>query len=139
MTAQAKPSKFLRLALGGVAFAALMTSGTVVGKASPAEARAQLAQQALAKGKVDRAIGHAEQAVAASPRDPAMRLVLAQAYLKAGRFESAAATFNDAMDLGDTSPRTARTRSAEPSSAIRVASVRSSVAPSTSSNDTAWP
>ena len=107
MTAQAKPSKFLRLALGGVAFAALMTSGTVVGKASPAEARAQLAQQALAKGKVDRAIGHAEQAVAASPRDPAMRLVLAQAYLKAGRFESAAATFNDAMDLGDTSPRTA--------------------------------
>jgi len=107
MTAQAKPSKFLRLALGGVAFAALMTSGTVVGKASPAEARAQLAQQALAKGKVDRAIGHAEQAVAASPRDPAMRLVLAQAYLKAGRFDSAAATFNDAMDLGDTSPRTA--------------------------------
>jgi Flp pilus assembly protein TadD len=107
MTAQAKPSKFLRLALGGVAFAALMTSGTVVGKASPAEARAQLAQQALAKGKVDRAIGHAEEAVTASPRDPAMRLVLAQAYLKAGRFESAAATFNDAMELGDTSPRTA--------------------------------
>jgi hypothetical protein len=48
-----------------------------------------------------------EAAVQASPRDAALRVALAQAYMQAGRFQSAATTYDDAMDLGDNSARTA--------------------------------
>lgn len=49
----------------------------------------------------------AEQRVARSPRDASSRAALALAYLSAGRFGSAATTFEDAIALGDQSPRTA--------------------------------
>src|SRR5690606_20931689 len=49
---------------------------------------------------------NAEAAVLADPRNPAWRATLGAAYLDAGRFSSAATSFDDAMALGDTSPRT---------------------------------
>lgn len=99
-------SKALRFALSGAIAAVLMT-GASGGVAAPSVSRsAQQAQEALSKGKVDRAISIAEKAVAANPREATLRGLLGQAYLKAGRFESAATTFEDAVELGDESART---------------------------------
>ncbi len=65
------------------------------------------AQKQLAKGNVEKAIGLAETLVGADPRNAGYRALLGQAYLRSGRFESAATTFNDAMKLGDNSAKTA--------------------------------
>ncbi|MCX7863707.1 MAG: SPOR domain-containing protein [Novosphingobium sp.] len=48
-----------------------------------------------------------EARVAKAPANAALRAALASAYLAAGRFVSAATTFEDAIALGDASPRTA--------------------------------
>ncbi|WP_296674790.1 tetratricopeptide repeat protein [Novosphingobium sp.] len=107
-----RKAKILGLPLGiaGVAAAALLASGTMsttaVAKSSPDETMAE-ATRLLAKGKAEKAIELAEAAVAANPREPSYRSVLGQAYFKAGRFNSAATTYNDAMKLGDNSARTA--------------------------------
>jgi len=52
--------------------------------------------------RTDKAIASAEKAVAKSPRNLEARSRLAHAYLAAGRFDSAATTFEDAQSLGDT-------------------------------------
>ncbi|MFC0204244.1 tetratricopeptide repeat protein [Novosphingobium soli] len=54
----------------------------------------------------DEAVVRAEGRVAKTPRAAAARSALAQAYLAAGRFGAAATTFEDAVALGDRSPRT---------------------------------
>jgi Flp pilus assembly protein TadD len=54
----------------------------------------------------DKDLARAEQRVTRSPRDASARAALAQTYLSAGRFDSAATTFEDAIALGDQSPRT---------------------------------
>lgn len=59
----------------------------------------------IAGVEADRAIAAAEKRVAKAPRDASGRVELAQAYLSAGRFESAATTFQDAVSLGEDSPR----------------------------------
>jgi len=51
-------------------------------------------------------VAAAEARVAKSPRDGALRVDLAQAYLAQGRFNAAATTLEDAMALGEASPRT---------------------------------
>ncbi|MBX7533080.1 SPOR domain-containing protein [Qipengyuania sp. 1XM1-15A] len=77
------------------------------GKVAPTAAHsAAKAETALKKGKSDKAVDHAEAAVLASPRDAYTRTLLGNAYLEAGRFASAAQAFSDAIELGDTSPRT---------------------------------
>ena len=86
--------------------AGLGISNSAVAKSSPDKTAAE-AQKALAKGEVEKAISLAEALVAANPREPAYRALLGQAYLRAGRFESAATTFDDAMKLGDNSAKTA--------------------------------
>jgi Flp pilus assembly protein TadD len=107
-----RKAKVLGLPLGfaGVAAAALLATGTMsvsaVAKSSPDQSLAE-AQKMLAKGKAEKAIELVEAAVAANPREPSYRAVLGQAYLKAGRFESATTAFNDAMKLGDNSARSA--------------------------------
>lgn len=88
-------------AIAGLSFGASAASA-----APRAEVSFETAQAALAKGKVDKAIQHSEAAVEAAPREPAYRVLLGAAYLEDGRFASAAASFGDAMDLGDTAPRT---------------------------------
>ena len=77
-------------------------------KAAPqADLSAGKAQTALARGDADTALSHAEAAVLADPRNAAYRAMLGATYMEAGRFQSAATSFGDAMTLGDESPRTA--------------------------------
>ena len=68
---------------------------------------ASSAETALAKGSPTAAIDNAEKAVLADPRNSAYRVLLGNAYLKAGRFESARQAYDEAMDLGEDSSRTA--------------------------------
>jgi Flp pilus assembly protein TadD len=101
----------LPLGLAGVMAVALATGAgftpsAVVAKSSPDKVLAE-ARQALSKGQTDKAISLAEGLVAANPREASYRALLGQAYLRAGRFESAAQSLNDAMKLGDNSARTA--------------------------------
>jgi Flp pilus assembly protein TadD len=114
MTANRNPSRIKTLGLpvglaGALAVALVAGTGfseSVVAKPSPDRTAAGV-QKALKKGKIEQAITLAEQIVAANPREPSYRTLLAQAYMRAGRFESATTTFNDAMKLGDNSARTA--------------------------------
>jgi Flp pilus assembly protein TadD len=89
------------------AMAAGLLSGCATSPAPRADLSASRAEAALAKGKTQNAVEHAEAAVLAEPRNAAYRAMLGTAYLDAGRFASASATFNDAMKLGDGSTRTA--------------------------------
>lgn len=95
----------------GLAVTTAMAAGLLTGCATTAAPRADLsasrAEAALAKGKAQDAIGHAEAAVLAEPRNASYRTMLGTAYLDAGRFASAAASFDDAMKLGDNSARNA--------------------------------
>ena len=96
-----------RLALAATtAIAALALPGCTTASAPPADLSFSSAKGALAKGQVDKAIAHAEAAVLADPRNPGFRALLGAAYLEAGRFQSAATSFGDALDLGDENPRT---------------------------------
>ena len=88
-------------AIAGLAFAAAPAAA-----APRAETSFENAQDALAKGKVEKAIKHAEAAVQADGRNPGYRALLGAAYLEAGRVEAAATTFGDAIELGDSNPRT---------------------------------
>lgn len=88
------------------ALASVALSGCTTSAAAPAETSFAKAQVALEKGQVTKAITHAEAAVLAEPRNPGFRALLGAAYLEAGRFESAATSFNDALELGDEDPRT---------------------------------
>lgn len=65
------------------------------------------ARDALNHGQDKRAVALAEAAVAADGRNAALRQLLADAYLRGGRFESARQTYADAIDLGDDSARAA--------------------------------
>jgi Flp pilus assembly protein TadD len=94
----------------GIALTTALAGITLTGcaaSAPPATASASKAEAALAKGKYATAIDHAEAAVLADPRNASYRSMLGAAYLDAGRFASAATSFDDAMKLGDNSPRTA--------------------------------
>ncbi|HMO74177.1 MAG TPA: SPOR domain-containing protein [Sphingopyxis sp.] len=71
-----------------------------LGKPETAVKSASQARAALEKGKTSRAVGLAEAAVSASPRDGQYRALLGQAYLNDGRFASAAAALEEATELG---------------------------------------
>ncbi len=95
----------------GFALTSAMAGALLAGCATQAAPRADLAaakaEAALAKGKTGTAIAMAEEAVQAEPRNSAYRAMMGSAYLEAGRFASAATSFDDAMALGDNSTRTA--------------------------------
>ena len=93
-------------AVAAIAIASGSFSGAVVAKPSPDKSLAA-AQVALGKGQIDKAITLAETAVAGNPREPSYRALLGQAYLRAGRFDSAVTTLDDAMKLGDNTGKTA--------------------------------
>lgn len=88
------------------ATAAVLATGFLAapGFAYAGEARTEL--PALNK-KLEKQVAAAERVVAKAPGDVAARLKLGQSYLAAGRFSSAAASFEDAVSLGDQSPATA--------------------------------
>lgn len=91
----------------GTAMAGALLSGCATNAAPRADLSAASAQEAMAEGQHDRALRLAEQAVTAEPQNASYRALLGKAYLDAGRFASAQASFDDAMALGDRSPRTA--------------------------------
>ncbi|MDP5102983.1 MAG: SPOR domain-containing protein [Erythrobacter sp.] len=96
-----------RIALAvSTALAGLALAGCTTTSAPQAGTSFASAQTALTKGQVGKAIMHAEAAVLAEPRNPGYRALLGASYLEAGRFQSAAASFGDALDLGDENPRT---------------------------------
>lgn len=68
----------------------------------------QLHEQAvrdLREGQLEQARTGMEQAVGLSPRDAGYRLLLADIYLRQGRFESARATYADVLELDPSNPR----------------------------------
>lgn len=89
------------------AMAAALLGGCATNAAPRADLSASQAEAALASGKHAKAIDQAEAAVLADPRNPSYRALLGQTYLEAGRFASAATSFDDAVALGDQSGRTA--------------------------------
>jgi Flp pilus assembly protein TadD len=103
---QAKSNRMIGLAVTTALAAGLLT-GCATQSAPRADLSASKAEAALGKGKHEKAVEHAEAAVLAEPRNAAYRAMLGSAYLDAGRFGSAATTFDDAMKLGDNSARTA--------------------------------
>jgi Flp pilus assembly protein TadD len=110
MTAPAISKGTRNTRLIGLALTTALASATLTGcaaSAPPASLSAGKAQAALAHGDHSQAIDHAEAAVMADGRNASYRAVLGTAYLESGRFASAATAFDDAMKLGDTSPRTA--------------------------------
>jgi Flp pilus assembly protein TadD len=57
------------------------------------------AEAAVRKGEYKEGLGYAARAVELSPRDVGYRMILADLYLKNGRFQSAEATFADVQQL----------------------------------------
>lgn len=91
------------LLLAGAAAAVSLTAGCA-GSSAPKSASAKPARAAT---KSDQAVARAELAVQRDPKSAAARAELGQAYLAAGRFQSATTALDDAMALGDNSGRTA--------------------------------
>lgn len=63
------------------------------------------AGRALQQGNVAQAVGLMERAVAASPQDVGYRMLLGDAYLRNGRFNSARATYAEAVQLDPSNVR----------------------------------
>ena len=103
----------LKFAASGLVLAATMVAcspgvhgsraaavGTNAVKADAEAARLYAAaQEKVAKGDVAGALGLAEQAVSFAPADVGYRMLLADLYLKSGRFQSAHTTFGDVLQL----------------------------------------
>lgn len=100
----------MKLAVSGLVLG-VATSGCSMNKMAGAPSRAAgkpevaakaagQARIALETGKASKAVGLAEAAVAASPRDGSYRALLGQAYLGDGRFASATTALTEAMELG---------------------------------------
>jgi Flp pilus assembly protein TadD len=101
-----RSTRMLTLA-AGTALASLTLAGCATKAAPRADFSAGKAELALKKGKATDAIAHAEAAVLADPRNAAYRTMLGAAYMEAGRFLAARTSFDDALNLGDESARTA--------------------------------
>lgn len=93
----------------GVTTVGCMMNGIGTGAAAAAQAQTRSDQQAarafeqanraLAAGNLEEARTALEQAVALAPRDAGYRMLLADAYMKSGRFQSAEATYRDVLEL----------------------------------------
>ena len=93
------------LVLGGSVVGCTAGGGGAIASAGSTKVRtnpsgdAAKASKALARHDAVAAVGFAESAVAAAPRDAGYRLLLGQSYLQAGRFASARTAFADALQL----------------------------------------
>lgn len=94
------------LLLGGFA-AGGMTVASTPDAAKQAGQSAKKAKKALAKGSAAEAVTLAESAVTLAPGDAGYRLLLGDAYLKAGRFASAGSAFGDVLALDPASGKAA--------------------------------
>lgn len=89
---------------GGIAAAG---SRAVMRSEERAAANAAKAREALEQGRPAEAVSLAEAAVAMQPVDARYRMLLAQSYLKAGRFLSAEAAYGDTLKLAPGDARAA--------------------------------
>lgn len=96
-----------RAMLAATALATLTLTGCAGITGGSHTASVSDATKARTSGKTEQAVALAEQAALAAPQDPAAKAELGNAYLAAGRFASARQAFDDALALGDVSPRTA--------------------------------
>lgn len=96
-------TKALRFAASGAIALALLTGCASSGSRQMARAGDHAERYAAKQGH---AVAIAERAVEKNPNDAALRFALGQAYIEAGRFASAATSFQDAISLGDASGRT---------------------------------
>ena len=109
----------LRLTASALVMGTTMMLGSVSGQAAgnaavsqetaarQAVGFAKKASKALAKKKAAKAVVFAEQAVALQGRSPEYRMLLGQAYLAAGRFQSAEQSFSDSLTLNPENERAA--------------------------------
>lgn len=97
--------KVAQYAVGSALAVALIAGAADVGPLAMVSASEAVAAES--SRSVEKAVRKAEKAVSKAPADAITRTTLAHTYLQAGRFESAAQTFRDAIHLGDSSPRTA--------------------------------
>lgn len=107
----ARPAGRLALLAGVSLVAALLAGcsgahGIKSASAGPRDGFAADPAADKALAKAEQAVGRAEKAAAKAPDAAASRTALGNAYLAAGRFVSATEAFDDAMTLGDNSPRT---------------------------------
>ena len=100
-----RTARMLALA-AGTALASTALAGCATQAAPRADLSASRADVAMQKGRAGDAVANAEAAVLADPRNAGYRTMLGAAYMKAGRFQSAKTSFDDAMALGDESART---------------------------------
>lgn len=107
----------MKLAISGLVLGVTTSGCSGMGQMASAPAGAAIKPDAAAKSadkarvaieqdKADKAVGFAEAAVAASPRDGSYRALLGQAYLNDGRFASATSALTEAMELGTTDSNT---------------------------------
>lgn len=98
--------RMVRFALTGVLATVLVAGCAGSGHLAKAGDYSTKAER-KATGERDKTVAAAELAVQASPQDAALRAALGGAYLDAGRFASAAASYQDAIALGDDGDSTA--------------------------------
>ncbi|SEL92305.1 Tetratricopeptide repeat-containing protein [Sphingomonas palmae] len=91
----------LLLGSGGVMVVQSIDPAVATQRSDPKKAAgyARKASAMLGKQKWDKAVRFAEAAVANSPGDAGYRMILGNAYLRAGRFDSARATYGDVLSL----------------------------------------
>lgn len=101
-------SAAVALAASAVPGFAVNANGGEPNAAQPERAArsAQRAEEYMERGRAQRAMRFAEEAVAYEPLNAQHRSMLGQVYMAAGRFTSAAQSFADARQLGATDART---------------------------------
>lgn len=104
--AQLDVTRLTRLGMLALGAATIALVGGCSSQSRP-DKMAQAARDAMMRGETPRAIALTEAAVQADGRNASLRLMLGNAYLRAGRFESARMAYADAIELGDDSSRAA--------------------------------
>ena len=102
---QASHNRTSQFALAAVLAAGLL-GGCTAGGPHP-EKMVTNAAAAMKDGNSNKAISLAEQAVLIDPRNAAYRMLLGNAYLRSGRFESASQAYTEALALGEDGGKTA--------------------------------
>lgn len=99
----------LLLGSGGLVVVQSIDPAVATQRSDPKKAAnyARKASAMLGKQKWDKAVRFAEAAVANSPTDAGYRMILGNAYLRAGRFESARASYGDVLSLQPTNAKAA--------------------------------
>lgn len=97
----------LKIAVSALIIGTILTGCQMSSSLARPAKYAAASETAPDSGKLSKGLKKAESAVAADPRNAMLRLALADAYMKAGRFDSAEMAYDDSLVLGSESPRAA--------------------------------